>query len=479
VAISKILVAGKNQETLSLIETRLEARNYKVHLAANSEEVVRLVQKVFFDIIFISTAMARVEGMDLSRKIKQLSLNFSVPVILIAREADVRELILSPEKGYDDFLIEPFDAFSLQLRVELNLVRSRERLQANPLTNLPGTIAIDENIKRRVERNELFSVCYMDINHFKSFNDRYGFERGDAVIKHTARLITRCLSKAQALKDSFVGHIGGDDFIVIVDAAKETEYAKLCLHEFDRIIPTYYDEADRKKKSILVKNRNGVPCSFPLMGVSIAVVSNKRYPYRTMAEIARVAAEVKSFLKTQPGSHYLRDRRAEPFQSLDETSEALSSEVIFKDTSKPLGQLLLDVGLITDEELAQAVHRHVETGERLGQILIHMDVLTSNDIGRCLSEKLGVEYVSVQDMRIDTRLFRTFPEKLVKRYQVVPLRMKGDVLEVAMADPLNQQAIQEIEDFSGHKVIAKLALENEVDTVLDRQHYSLGTDESV
>src|SRR3989338_998687 len=176
----KILIADKDSNTLDLVEMRLQVRDYEVFVATHSDEAVRLAQKVRFDLVFLSSTMEQVDGLDLCRKIKQCSANFGVPVILLAEAREIRQLALSPERGVDDFLIKPFDAFSLQLRVELTMMRARERLQANPLTSLPGSLAIESEIKRRIERNDLFSVCYLDINHFKSFNDHYGFDRGDS-----------------------------------------------------------------------------------------------------------------------------------------------------------------------------------------------------------------------------------------------------------------------------------------------------------
>ncbi len=466
---TKILVAGRDAEILSLVETRLKVRKYEVFLATHSDEAVRLAEKMRFDLVLISTSMDEVGHMDLCLKVKQVSANFSVPVILIAHQEELRHLVLSPERGFDDFLLEPFDAFALQLRVELNLLRARERLQANPLTNLPGTFACEENIKRRVERGEPFSVCYLDIDHFKSFNDRYGFERGDAVIKHTARILNRCLARVEALKDSFVGHIGGDDFIVALDSDRESDFAHLCLHEFDRIMPTYYDETDRKRRSLFVKNRSGVPCSFPLMSISIAAVCNKPIRYSNLAQIARVAAEVKEYLKTQPGSHYLRDRRTEQLKTLEEISVVLETEKISENESKPFGQHLLEAGLITEEELIQAVGRHVETGERLGQVLIRMNLVATNDIGQCLAEKMGVEYVSLKNHEPDEALFDLIPWTFVKRHQAVPIALESGALVLAMVDPLNQKAIGEMKEMCALPIKPRLALENEFDEFLEKQ----------
>ena len=466
----KVLIAENDSATLTVVETRLRARDYDVFLATHSDEAIRLVQKVRFDLVLIGSSMESVDGMDLSLKIKHSLTGLSVPIILMVEEHELRKLLLSQDHGFDDFLMKPFDALSLQLRISLNLIRSRERLQANPLTSLPGSIAIEQNIQKRLERNESFSVCYIDINHFKSFNDRYGFDRGDRVIQHAAQIIARSLEKSGADRNSFVGHIGGDDFIVVLDLEHEAQFAQECLQEFDRIIPTHYDEADRKRKSVLVKNRNGVPVSFPLMSLSIAAVTNQNQMYRNMGEIARDAAEVKSYLKTQPGSHYLRNRRTEPIGSLEESLQVLSPGPEKRKMTKPLGQMLLEVGLITEEELNQAVRMHIETGERLGQVLIRMNAVTSADVGRFLEEKLSVSYVSLKDHILSGDLARILTDEFILTHRVVPLSLTGNTLELAMVDQVNRSTIETIEEMSGLHVIAKFILENDFEEFLEKHH---------
>ncbi|OGW87666.1 MAG: hypothetical protein A3C35_00780 [Omnitrophica bacterium RIFCSPHIGHO2_02_FULL_46_11] len=469
----KILIAEKDSTTLALVETRLRARNYDVFVATHSDEAMRLVQKVRFDLVLLGSSMEQIEASDLSKKIKQSLAGLGVPIILMADEHELRQLVMSQERGFDDFLIKPFDAYSLQLRISLNLSRARERLQANPLTGFPGSTAIEENIQKRIDRHEVFSVCYIDINHFKSFNDRYGFDRGDHAIRHLAQLITRCLETSKADKNSFVGHIGGDDFIAILDSDSEARFAQECLQEFDRIIPTYYEEIDRKRKAVLVKNRNGVPVSFPLMSLSIAAVTNQYRPYRNMSEIARDAAEVKSYLKTQPGSHYLRNRRAEPVRSLEESLEVISTLQEKQKIPKPLGQMLLEVGLITEEELNQAVRRHVETGERIGQVLIRMNAVASADIGRFLEEQLSIPFASLKNHALSEDLARILTDEFIRTHRVVPLSLKGNSLELAMVDPVDRGTMDAIREMTGLNVLPKFVLENEFEEFLERNHLRL------
>jgi GSPII_E N-terminal domain. len=200
---------------------------------------------------------------------------------------------------------------------------------------------------------------------------------------------------------------------------------------------------DRKRKAVLVKNRNGVPCSFPLMSVCIAAITNQHKPYQNLAEIACDAAEVKAYLKTQPGSHYLRDRRTEPMGSMDQTLDMFAGpeEAPLEpkpEKPKPLGQILLDIGLITEAELSQAVRRHVETGERIGQVLVRMNALSSADLGRCLAEKLGIPYISLGEHVLDDELGELLSDKVIRHRHIVPLAVEEGRLVLAMVNPLDR-----------------------------------------
>ncbi len=395
----RILVAEKDTGLRALIATRLTARHYEVVEIVESEEALRILEREMVDLILLSTEMERVGGLHLIEVIRQKTHFLSIPIILITEEDKIAELVMTQERGFDDFLIKPFNPLVLQLRVALNISRARQRDEANALTRLPGNHSIERVIRTKIEKGEKFSVLYIDINHFKSFNDRYGFEKGDGVIRQTGQILAQTADALQLSTDCFVGHIGGDDFIVVLNPEKEEVFARKFLAEFDRIITTYYNEEDQKRGSIRVKNRLGKQTLFPLMTCSVAACNNLYRAYKSLGEIAQDAAEVKSFLKTQPGSHYLRDRRSSPVKEAKEAMEILGPEISDKKSDvspDPLGQILVNAGLITNEQLDLALKKHLETGQRLGQILITMNAVKSEDVGRMLEKKLNVPYLSLK-----------------------------------------------------------------------------------
>ncbi len=205
------------------------------------------------------------------------------------------------------------DNLELEIRKMMRNIQASQRLclDASPLTRLPGNRAIEQVLSDKMARNERFALCYVDLDDFKAYNDRYGYARGSELIKLTGEIIYRA-KDLHAEPDSFVGHIGGDDFVVIVASEHAQSVCESIIAEFDRLIPTYYDEADRRQGYFEGTDRYGTVRQFPIMTISIAVVSDSQREFHSPMDIARVATEIKDHVKLLPGSNYLIDRRTSP-----------------------------------------------------------------------------------------------------------------------------------------------------------------------
>ena len=182
-------------------------------------------------------------------------------------------------------------------------------LDASPLTRLPGNIAIERSLNRRLRERVSFAMCYLDLDNFKSYNDRYGYIRASKLIKEAGQVIYNVISRLDD-PDAFVGHIGGDDFVVIINAMLAKTACQTIIHDFDAMIPSYYSEEDRVAGAIDGVDRYGVPRSFPLISISIAVLNCQPGNFKTAAEIATAAAAVKDRVKESPGSNYIIVREA-------------------------------------------------------------------------------------------------------------------------------------------------------------------------
>jgi diguanylate cyclase (GGDEF)-like protein len=182
-------------------------------------------------------------------------------------------------------------------------------LDASPLTRLPGNIAIERSINRRLREKMSFAMCYLDLDNFKSYNDRYGYIKASEILKKTGEVIHEIV-KALNDPDAFVGHIGGDDFVVIIDAKLAKAACQNIISAFDAMIPAYYSEEDRNNGAIKGIDRYGVPRVFPLLSISIAALTCQPGNYATAAEIATAAASVKDHVKESSGSNYIIVREA-------------------------------------------------------------------------------------------------------------------------------------------------------------------------
>ena len=205
------------------------------------------------------------------------------------------------------------DEFGMLARSFIAMAQRLARLEvmdldANPLTRLPGGAAVDNVLTERLAAKKQIAFCLVDIDNFKAFNDRYGYARGNDVIRKTGKIIETAIAE-HGTEESFLGHVGGDDFVVILEPDRYAGVCESIISEFDRQAPQFYDAPDREKGYIIAKTRQGEVWEFPIMTVSIAVVTNKSNENISSVKIGEIAAEIKEHAKTIPGSLYLADRR--------------------------------------------------------------------------------------------------------------------------------------------------------------------------
>jgi diguanylate cyclase (GGDEF)-like protein len=210
-------------------------------------------------------------------------------------------------------LDETSDEFGHLAREFLDMGRKlqdleQERLDANPLTHLPGNLAIDRELQLRIKANIPFAHTYIDLDNFKAYNDRYGYQRGSDLIARVGDLIREVVAKCGS-DDDLVGHVGGDDYIVLSTPEKAEDLAEGLIEKFDAMVPSFYSEEDREKGAFVAKDRYGVERTFPLMSISVAVVCSDNVNQPTALGISRECARMKEHLKNLPGSNYLVDRR--------------------------------------------------------------------------------------------------------------------------------------------------------------------------
>jgi diguanylate cyclase (GGDEF)-like protein len=246
---------------------------------------------------------------EVCRVLKRDAFSAIVPVVILAQEGDHDVVLQALDAGADEVLTDAMDAQEQLLRLRMALRRADRDVSVHPTTRLPGTVQIERDIGDRIQRDEKFAVCYADLDHFKEFNDRYGYNQGDRVIRMLARLL-RDVVKGYS-PEGFIGHIGGDDFIFNIALDRMRPACEEILEVFDELIPYQYTEDDRRAGYFLGRDRRGNILWVPVMSLSIGVVTNEHRKFTHTARVSELATEMKTFAKKLPGSVYAVDRRSD------------------------------------------------------------------------------------------------------------------------------------------------------------------------
>ncbi len=214
------------------------------------------------------------------------------------------------DAGADEVIDATREGAEFGRRLDLLLRRSDRDVFVHPTTRLPGTIAIEAEMQRRIDAGDNFAVCYADLDHFKEFNDRYSYYDGDRVIRFLS-LLLHDVVKGCCGERGFVGHIGGDDFIFVVPTESIAEACGEIVTTFDTLIPYQYSEQDRRAGYFFGKDRRGQLHRVPLMTLSIGVVTTERRTFTKASQMSHLVTEMKGYAKTLAGSVYSVDRRSD------------------------------------------------------------------------------------------------------------------------------------------------------------------------
>lgn len=261
------------------------------------------------ELLVVDQNLPDVSGSELVHLIKGENVYRQLPVVLcLDNEARIADLDLRTLE-IDDFLIKPVTANLARGRLILAYHRATRELDASPLTKLPGNTSIIHKIQDLIDRQEDFALVYIDLDHFKSFNDKYGFSRGDEVLLMTARVIVNTIRGFMGA-NTFVGHVGGDDFVFIVPPDKAQSACQQVIDNFDSIVPHFYDQEDRARGAIHSIDRQGQEQIFPLMAISLAVVFNRDGRLQHYGQASQIAMNLKKEAKRNPKSCYVLDQRS-------------------------------------------------------------------------------------------------------------------------------------------------------------------------
>lgn len=304
---AKILLADDSATLRFLVSEVLTEAGFTVVQAEDGQDAVEKTYKENPDLLILDYDMPRKTGFEVVREIRSRTGYLHTPIIIFTADTHKSTKMEGLGLDIDDYLNKPADGDEIVARVKLLLKRNKQKMDSNPLTRLPGNPSIQARVESEIASKRPFAVLYCDLNNFKAYNDKYGFAAGDRILTAFANMIV----KAAALDEtSFVGHIGGDDFIVVCSFAKAQEIAQSIIQQLDAAAPAFYDETDRTQGFMESVNRKGEKERFKFLSVGIGIVHNTQRPLTSFAMVSNIGSELKCLAKRHEGaSYFVLDRR--------------------------------------------------------------------------------------------------------------------------------------------------------------------------
>jgi diguanylate cyclase (GGDEF)-like protein len=304
-----ILVVDDDADIARFVEVNLRLHGFDVAHAADGQEALDMIARRRPDLALVDVMMPRMDGVELTRRLRADPMTAVLPVIMLTAKGLTADKVVGLTTGADDYLVKPFDTAELIARIVSTLRRNKEFREVSPLTGLPGNSLIRREIADRIRADVNFAVGYIDIDRFKSVNDRYGFVRGDEFIMALAGSLHRAVVSV-APPAAFLGHVGGDDFVFICTPEQVRPLTEQAVPDFERAADRLYDPTDAERGFVEVPDRRGSTRRAALVTLSIGVAL--AIPVRRFddpLEVIAVATEMKGVAKSQPGSYVAIDRR--------------------------------------------------------------------------------------------------------------------------------------------------------------------------
>lgn len=303
----RILIAEDELNIREVLHMQLELAGFEVFEACDGLEALELAARARPDVMLLDVMMPNLDGYETLRRLRASYATRFIPVIMLTAKNTREDAMSGFQEGANDYIVKPFNTPELMLRIDNQLRWSRQQREANPLTGLPGNLSINEETSRRLASGVPFALLQVDIDFFKAYNDYYGYARGDDAIQALARILVEAAGRHG--EGNFVGHIGGDDFVLLTAPEPAEAIGQEIVDAFDATVPGLYDPEDRERGYVEVLGRRHDVERFPLMSVTVALVRTDRAQVSHLAQLADVAQELKEHGKGMTGSVLVGERR--------------------------------------------------------------------------------------------------------------------------------------------------------------------------
>jgi DNA-binding response OmpR family regulator len=303
-----VLVVDDDFDIARYVELNLSLEGFTVHVAHDGNEAVAKAQSIRPDAVLLDVMMPGLDGYEVCRRLRSNTRTSHCAIIMLTAKSLSADTVLGLTAGADDYIAKPFDPPELVARVRAALRRARQLRDISPLTGLPGNSEITRQVERLVRDHQPFALIHADLDHFKAFNDRYGFLRGDAAIRATADLLQEVLAAYDG-DTCFLGHVGGDDFVLLTEPHVAEEIAQRVIGGFDELAPSFYDPEDAARGWIEVDDRRNNRRQIEIMTISLGIATTQHRPLIGVAEASAIATEMKMAAKHDHTSAYRIDQR--------------------------------------------------------------------------------------------------------------------------------------------------------------------------
>ena len=304
----RILVADDEPNLREALRILFERHDFLVIVAEDGQEAIELARREQPDVVLLDVMMPRMDGYGACRALRAHFRTRHIPIVMLTAKGTDDDKLVGLEGGANDYVTKPWKSKELVQRVRNHLDWSKNQRAVNPLTGLPGNLSILAERQKRFDEGAPFAQIFLDLDNFKAFNDRYGFPVGDTAIRAVAEALVDVVETRNDTS-AFVGHVGGDDFIVLTDPEKGEGLAEAVKEMIDARVPLLYEDEDRDRGYVRVLNRRHVLEDFPLMTVSVACAVYDPAGGMHLAQFDDVLAELKQYAKSLPGSVVVTERR--------------------------------------------------------------------------------------------------------------------------------------------------------------------------
>lgn len=313
-----IFIVDDDRQDLAIHAATLRAQGYRTITASCAEEALLLVEADVPDLFLIAARMKGMDGAALCEHLKDDTRLINVPVIFVTADPTSEDIDRGYAAGGVDYIRKPCHLSEFLARVrshirQYQLLQEVERLQdnafdLNPLTRLPGNNTIMTTIQDAVDKHLDMTVIYADLDNFKAYNDHYGFSDGDDLLLFTAETLHTAI-RTVCGGEGFLGHVGGDDFVLLVASDRVEDLAAEIIRQFDKGAPAFYSDEEARRGTINALDRKGRMIDYPLASLSLAGVRLLSRNFKLYLEVASVCAEAKHMAKAVEGSNLFMDRR--------------------------------------------------------------------------------------------------------------------------------------------------------------------------